>query len=73
MSSYYQAYQAYERRVQRGEFSTPSRAKLKSEPAQLQPLLARLGDWLILAGFKLKKRYTTGTSMALSSSTWRKP
>lgn len=50
MMSLYRAYQAYERRVARGEFAVRA-------GSSRQPALARLGDLLIQAGAGLKRRY----------------
>jgi hypothetical protein len=69
MQSLYHAYEAYERRVMRGEMNLPAPAKPSLNP----PLRARLGDWLIRAGTKLKTRSASGTSMAWSPLTRSKP
>jgi hypothetical protein len=72
MKSYYDAYQAYEHRVMRGEFDSapkPTGMKLTGR----EPLLAWVGDLLINAGLKLKRRYATGKSMAWSPLSGSKP
>lgn len=69
MQSLYHAYEAYERRVLRGEMSLPAPVKTSPTP----PLRARLGDWLIQAGTKLKTRSASGKSMAWSPLTGSKP
>ena len=72
MKSLYDAYQAYERRVIRGEFDRPSRmAANRSAPRE--PLLAQFGDLLIHVGLKLKRRYAAGKPMAWSPLTGSKP
>ncbi len=71
MNSIYNAYQAYERRVTRGEFVTTLRTAGKSSTPP-EPLLARVGDLLIHTGLKLKRRYATGKAMAWSPMTGSK-
>lgn len=72
MISLYQAYQAYERRVMRGEFSS-SRPKDKYiRYAFQEPALARFGDFLIRTGMRLKCRYAAGKPMAWSPMTGSK-
>jgi hypothetical protein len=72
MNSLYDAYQAYERRVIRGELDTvPAEAAKKASPRE--PLLAQLGDLLIHTGLKLKRRYAAGKPMAWSPMTGSKP
>ena len=73
MESLYQAYEAYERRVMRGEFSTRRPARVNNRSIPHEPLLAQFGDLLIRAGLKLKRRYTTGKPMAWSPMTGSKP
>lgn len=72
MKSLYQAYQAYERRAERGEFSArrPSRAYIQI--ALREPFLAKVGDLLIQTGWKLKQRSSAGKPMAWSSMTGSK-
>ena len=72
MKSFYSAYQAYERRVIRGEFYNPPR-KAITLPALREPLLAQIGDLLIQTGVKLKRRYATGKPMAWSPMIGSKP
>jgi hypothetical protein len=72
MKSLYDAYQAYERRVIRGEFDKTSRMTAKRS-APREPLLAQFGDLLIHAGLKLKRRYAAGKPMAWSPLTGSKP
>jgi len=72
MESLYHAYEAYERRVERGEFSVPHSEKTYIRYAFQEPVLARLGDLLIRTGMKLKCRYATGKPMAWSSMTGSK-
>jgi hypothetical protein len=72
MISVYDAYQAYERRVIRGEFdNTPGKVAKRIAPSE--PLLAQFGDLLIHAGLRLKRRYSGGKSMAWSPMTGSKP
>jgi hypothetical protein len=72
MESLYQAYQAYERRVERGEFSAQRQAETYLPFAVREPLMAKFGDLLIRAGLKLKRRYTAGKPMAWSVMTGSK-
>jgi hypothetical protein len=67
MLSLYHAYQAYEKRLSRGEFSSaPSRARKAKEIHHL-PFTFRLGNLLIRMGVKLMQRTQAGH--ALTSST----
>lgn len=70
MESFYHAYEAYERRVIRGEFAGPA---LKNQPTHpfpyFEPILARLGDFLVRTGMRLKYRYAAGKPMAWSPMT----
>ncbi len=71
--SLYHAYEAYERRVIRGEFSAPPSKKSKIRISYREPVLARFGDFLVRTGMKLKCRYaTTGKPMAWSQLTGSK-
>ena len=71
MKSLYHAYEAYERRVIRGELvSAPRKAFKRATPRE--PLLAQVGDLLIHTGLKLKRRYATGKTMAWSPMTGSK-
>lgn len=69
MKSLYQAYQAYERRVERGELFPLRPARSHLTPASHEPLLVLFGDLLIQAGLKLKRRYAAGKPMAWSPMT----
>jgi hypothetical protein len=71
MKTYYDAYQAYEHRVIRGEFDTTPKT-VKKPTARREPLLVKLGDLLINTGLKLKRRYATGKPMAWSPMTGSK-
>jgi hypothetical protein len=72
MNSLYSAYQAYERRVIRGEFNiSPEKTQKFSPPPE--PLLARLGDLLIQTGVKLKARQATSKSLTWSPLMGSKP
>ena len=72
MKSLYHAYEAYERRVIRGELDTiPRNAVKQSVPRE--PLLAQVGDLLIHTGLRLKRRYAAGKPMAWSPLTGSKP
>ncbi len=72
MSSLYHAYEAYERRVIRGEMETRA---VKRAPAHVShlSLRERLGDLLIRLGLKLKQRQAAGKPMAWSPLTGDKP
>jgi hypothetical protein len=72
MKSFYHAYEAYERRVIRGEFDTVLRKAVKPSSPR-EPLLAQLGDLLIHTGLRLKRRYAAGKPMAWSPLTGSKP
>jgi hypothetical protein len=71
MNSLYHAYQCYERRAERGEFSPEPRKKVQR---QVFPniLELELGDILIKAGLKLKRHAVAGKSMAWSPLTGSK-
>ncbi|MBE3067539.1 MAG: hypothetical protein IMZ73_08960 [Chloroflexi bacterium] len=72
MKSLYNAYQAYERRVIRGELdNTPGIVVNRSAPRE--PLLAQFGDLLIHTGLRLKRRYAASKPMAWSPMTGSKP
>jgi hypothetical protein len=73
MKSLYHAYETYERRVVRGEFSTRRPARAHNRSTLHEPVLAQLGDLLIRTGLKLKRRYTNGKPMAWSPMTGSKP
>jgi hypothetical protein len=72
MGSLYHAYEAYERRVMRGEFSNHRLARATNKSTSREPILARFGDLLIRTGLKLKRRYATGMPMAWSPMTGSK-
>jgi len=72
MKSLYHAYQAYERRVGRGEFSPRCHVEAVNKSAVHEPILERFGDLLIRAGLKLKRRSATGKPMAWSPMTGSK-
>ena len=57
MEFFYNAYQAYERRVIRGEFSGRSPGAKPAGLASTEPFLARFGDFLISTGTRLKRHY----------------
>jgi hypothetical protein len=73
MESLYQAYQAYERRVLRGEFSTRRARHLHIQTAFGEPVLSKIGDLLIRTGLRMKRRYATGKPLAWSHMTGSKP
>jgi hypothetical protein len=68
MKSLYHAYEAFERRVERGEFSLESTPKAPRQPIS-KTLEIRLGEVLINAGLKLKRHAVAGKSMAWSPLT----
>jgi hypothetical protein len=70
MESLYQSYQAYEKRVERGEF-LPKRKD--AYPFTYRTMRARLGDMLIRTGLKLQGRDCAGKPMAWSPMTGSKP
>jgi hypothetical protein len=63
MNTLYKAYQAYERRIMRGEFYGPAYRPRKAS-AQQEPLLAHMGNLLIHTGRRLIVRYATSKPMA---------
>jgi hypothetical protein len=71
MSSFNHAYQAYERRVIRGEMDYHPKKSARRTVTH-EPLAARIGDLLIQTGLKLKRRYSPGKSMSWSPMTWSK-
>ena len=73
MKSFYQAYQAYERRAVRGEFFATRSKGLQRTSVPHEPFLAQFGDLLVRLGLKLKRRYTTGKPMAWLPLTGSKP
>jgi hypothetical protein len=71
MNSLYHAYESFERRAERGEFS-PEPAS-KAPRRDLSKILEiRLGEVLINAGLKLKRHAIAGKSMAWSPLTGSK-
>jgi hypothetical protein len=66
MNTLYNAYQAYERRIMRGEFYGPAYRPRKAS-AQREPLLAQLGGLLIHTGRRLKVQYATSRPMVWSA------
>ena len=72
MNSQYSAYQAYERRVIRGEYDIFA-DKTQKVSAPPEPLLARLGDLLIQTGVKLKVRHATSKPMTWTPLMGSKP
>jgi hypothetical protein len=70
MESLYQAYQAYEKRVEHGEFLPRRR---DNYPSTYRTMRARLGDLLIRTGLKLQGRDFAGKPMAWSPMTGSKP
>jgi hypothetical protein len=69
MKSLYHAYQTYEARAERGELSIRPSSKPNG---RFEPILVQVGELLIQAGLKLKRRYTTGKTMAWSPMTGSK-
>ncbi len=72
MNSLYQAYQAYERKAERGEFSAAGRGSGNQRASSNEPILSQLGDVLIRAGLRLKHRSLGGKPMAWSPMTGSK-
>ena len=72
MESLYHAYEAYERRVGRGEFSTRRPVGKNDHSAFYEPILEKFGDLLIRTGLKLKHHHAVGKPMAWSPITWSK-
>jgi hypothetical protein len=72
MKSLYHAYQAYERRVIRGEFDNPPK-KAQNLSTPPEPILARLGDLLIQTGMRLKVRHAGSKPMTWSPLIGSKP
>jgi hypothetical protein len=65
MKSLYHAYQAYERRVIRGEFLLARKTTPKAPATQI-PLIEKLGDLFIQTGMRLKMRGADRKVMTLS-------
>jgi|WetSurMetagenome_2_1015567.scaffolds.fasta_scaffold217942_3 hypothetical protein len=71
METLYQAYQSFESRVERDEFNGYRLLRKNRNPNSL-PVGARLGDLLIRAGLRLKRRSAAGKPMAWSPLTGSK-
>ncbi len=67
MLSLYHAYQAYEKRLSRGEFNSTPATIRKARRVHHLPFTFRLGNLLIRTGVKLMQRTQAGH--ALTSST----
>ena len=72
MSTLYDAYQAYERQVIRGEFDSTAK-RIDRLPVRHEPLLEQLADLLIASGMRLKRRYAAGKTMAWSPLSGSRP
>jgi hypothetical protein len=71
MISLYHAYQSFERRAERGEFSAePAKEHPRRVPSKTLEIW--LGEVLINAGLKLKRHAIAGKSMAWSPLTGSK-
>ena len=66
MGSFLQAYESFERRSIRGEFSSPARTRRRAV-SRAEPFLSRLGDVLIHAGLKLKHLTAGSKPLTLAS------
>lgn len=66
MLSFYQAYQAYERRWMRGELSVETSPRA-AFPCLFASFLLRLANWLARVGNALQQRYGSASSSLLSS------
>ncbi len=72
MNDHYHAYEAYERRVMRGEFARfPENNPKQRTPRE--PILTQLGDLLIQTGMRLKVRNAARNPMTWSASMGGKP
>jgi hypothetical protein len=71
MKSLYQAYEAYERRVIRGEYRNVYKKPCKNI-LQHESIMERLGDFLICTGLRLKHRSLAGKPMAWTPMTGSK-
>jgi hypothetical protein len=70
MNSLLHAYEAYERRILRGELDI---LPIRAEQRFPRLFLARLGEWMIRSGTQLKRRSTvSGKPMAWSPMTGSK-
>jgi hypothetical protein len=63
MNSLYQAYQAYERRVSRGELTTHQVAVPQISLLNRLPITYRLGKNLVRLGLKLERRALAGHAL----------
>ena len=72
MKSLYHAYEAYERRVIRGELDNSPEKDLKPSTRR-EPMLAQFGDLLIQTGIRLKRRQAASKPMTWSPMTGSKP
>ena len=73
MESHLHAYQAYESRAARGEFSTRSPRPIREQSPYRAAMEASLGDLMIRIGLRLKKHAFGGKSMVWSPATGSKP
>lgn len=71
MISLLNAYQSYERRIQRGEFDYSNTAVKWSKRGDL--ILAQFGELLIQAGTRLKRHRASCQPLSFSPSTGSKP
>ncbi len=70
MDPFYHAYEAYEKRVMRGELSNPGTPNKNIHHYKYyETVLARFGDFLVRTGTRLKCRYAVGKPMAWSPAT----
>ena len=72
MISLLNAYQSYERRIQRGELDTFSTKTVKW-PGRRDLILAQFGELLIQAGMRLKHHRASSQSLSFSPMTGGKP
>jgi hypothetical protein len=72
MKSLYHAFEAYERRVNRGEFYNPPKKALKPSTPR-EPMLVQFGDLLIQTGMRLKMRHAASKPMTWSPLIGSKP
>jgi hypothetical protein len=73
MKSLFHAYQAYETRAARGEFSTRQPDRKPVRPVLIAIAEASLGELMIRTGLTLKRHALAGKSMAWSPLTGSKP
>jgi len=72
MESLLHAYETYERRAIRDEFSTRRPLQKQNRPPFTTIMESSLGDLMIKAGLKLKRHALAGKSMAWSPMTGSK-